>query len=144
MKMLGMDACMEIKASTTEFSVLTLCKHNVPLSVWEYSNDELRFDRDPMLKNNYDGTSNTRWTANQKLKIYPNNACFCIDWEVWTMTNSVLTRQIALRFNTTFKKGLATEYQKENINGYFIYNQEKIIMARRLHTISSILFTYFS
>ena len=131
MNMLGMDSCMEIKASTTEFSVLTLCKHNVPLSVWEYSNDELRFDRDPMLKNNYDGTANTRWTANQKLKIYPNNACFCIDWEVWTMTNSVLTRQIALRFNTTFKKGLASEEQKENINGYFINNQEKIYQLKK-------------
>lgn len=126
MKMLWMDACMEIKASTTEFSVLTLCKHNVPLSVWEYSNDELRFDRDPMLKNNYDGTANTRWTSSQKLKIYPNNACFCIDWEVWTMTNSVLTRQIALRFNTTFKRGLADEEQMKNINYYLISNMEKI------------------
>ena len=126
MNMLGMDSCMEIKASTTEFSVLTLCKHNVPLSVWEYSNDELRFDWDPMLKNNYDWTANTRWTSNQKLKIYPNNACFCIDWEVWTMTNSVLTRQIALRFNTTFKKWLASDQQKENINGYFIEHFDKI------------------
>lgn len=134
MKMLWMDACMEIKASTTEFSVLTLCKHNVPLSVWEYSNDELRFDRDPMLKNNYDGTANTRWTANQKLKIYPNNACFCIDWEVWTMTNSVLTRQIALRFNTTFKRWLATPAQQKNINWYFIENINKINNLKECYT----------
>lgn len=126
MNMLGMDACMEIKASTTEFSVLTLCKHNIPLSVWEYSNDELRFDRDPMLKNNYDWTANTRWTSSQKLKIYPNNACFCIDWEVGTMTNSVLTRQIALRFNTTFKKWLAKDEWKKNINWYLIKNVNKV------------------
>lgn len=126
MNMLWMDACMEIKASTTEFSVLTLCKHNIPLSVWEYSNDELRFDRDPMLKNNYDGTANTRWTSSQKLKIYPNNACFCIDWEVWTMTNSVITRQIALRFNTTFKKWLAKDEWRKNINWYLIRNVDKV------------------
>lgn len=130
MNMLGMDNCMEIKASTTEFSVLTLCKHNVPLSVWEYSNDELRFDRDPMLKNNYDWTANTRWTSNQKLKIYPNNACFCIDWEVWTMTNSVLTRQIALRFNTTFKRGKATKSQEFNINQYLIANIKNVYNVR--------------
>ena len=130
MDMLGMDACMEIKASTTEFSVLTLCKHNIPLSVWEYSNDELRFDRDPMLKNNYDGTANTRWTSNQKLKIYPNNACFCIDWEVWTMTNSVITRQIALRFNTTFKKWLAKDSWRKNINWYLIRNVDKVKWIR--------------
>lgn len=134
MDMLGMDACMEIKASTTEFSVLTLCKHNVPLSVWEYSNDELRFDRDPMLKNNYDGTANTRWTASQKLKIYPNNACFCIDWEVWTMTNSVITRQIALRFNTTFKKWLAEDEWRTNINWYLIRNMENIKWLKKLYT----------
>ena len=133
MDMLWMDACMEIKASTTEFSVLTLCKHNVPLSVWEYSNDELRFDRDPMLKNNYDGTANTRWTASQKLKIYPNNACFCIDWEVWTMTNSVLTRQIALRFNTTFKRWLAEDEERKNINWYLIRNMEKIVGMKQLY-----------
>ena len=133
MNMLWMDSCMEIKASTTEFSVLTLCKHNVPLSVWEYSNDELRFDRDPMLKNNYDGTANTRWTSSQKLKIYPNNACFCIDWEVWTMTNSVLTRQIALRFNTTFKRGLADDEQMMNINYYLISNMEKINGLKKVY-----------
>lgn len=134
MDMLGMDACMEIKASTTEFSVLTLCKHNIPLSVWEYSNDELRFDRDPMLKNNYDGTANTRWTSSQKLKIYPNNACFCIDWEVWTMTNSVITRQIALRFNTTFKKWLAKDSWRKNINWYLIKNVDKVNGVKEAYT----------
>lgn len=42
------------------------------------------------------------------------------------MTNSVLTRQIALRFNTTFKRGLADDEQMKNINYYLISNMEKV------------------
>lgn len=133
MQMMGMDECMEIKASTTEFSVLTLCKHYLPLAVWEYSNEEIRFDRDPMLKNNYDGTANTRGTASQKLRIYPNNACFCMDGEVGTMTNSVITRQIALRFNTAFKRGLASMEQSENINYFFLSKISKIDNLRKVY-----------
>lgn len=49
------------------------------------------------------------------------------------MTNSVLTRQIALRFNTTFKRGLASDEQMMNINYYLISNMEKINGLKKVY-----------
>lgn len=99
-----MDKCMETQASATEFSIMTMSKHYLPLNVGEYQNDLLRFDWDSMLKNNYDNTQNTRGTMDQKLKTYQMNAMIVIDGETKSMTNSVNTRTITLSMNPGARK----------------------------------------
>lgn len=115
---------METQASATEFSINVLSGHYLPLNIGEYQNDLLKFDRDTMIKNNYDNTQTTRGTAQQKLKTYPLNAMLFIDGETRSMTNSVFTRSIALHMNPAYRK---SKMKKPiNVLGYFIANYGKI------------------
>lgn len=115
----------EIQSSSTEFPVMSLVKHYIPLWIAEYQNDKLKFDWDTFLKNNYDNTQNVRWTPSQTTRQYANNAMLFIDWETRSLNNAVYTRSIMLHFNPRYiKKPL--DWKFENILKYFIDNHDNI------------------
>lgn len=135
MRRMAMDAFWinkkwEIQASTTQFVVMNLLKHNLPINVWEFSNNEINFDWDNMMKNNYDWVKNERGRADQTVTEYQNNAMLFVDWETRTLKNSVYSRSITLFLNPKYTKKL----QKiENINKYFIDNFECIYKIKNIY-----------
>lgn len=120
---------VEFSANITEFVAMKMLWHYVPINIWEFSNDSIRFDWDSLLKNLYDWTANSRWTNTQELINYPSNWWCIMDWESRTMTNSVFSRSIMLFMNPQYRKENIDNF--ENINWYFINNMSKLSAIER-------------
>lgn len=117
----------ELQASTTEFVLMNMTKHALPLNIGEFENaDRMRVDWDSFLKNNYDGTKNARGTAWQKMITYPNISPIVIDWEIKSMNNAVNTRSFVLFFNPLYKWWVIEQKEIVNINGYLISQYKNI------------------
>lgn len=117
MKYLGISSSMELQAGTTEFVLMMMCKHALPLNIGEYETSEkMRVDRDSFLKNNYDGTRNARGTIGQKMITYTNVAPVAIDGEIRSMNNAVYTRSMVMMMNPHFRGKEIQQSEITNIN----------------------------
>lgn len=117
----------ELQASTTEFVLMNMTKHALPLNIWEFENaDRMKVDWDSFLKNNYDGTKNARGTAGQRMITYPNIAPIVIDGEIKSMNNAVNTRSFVLFFNPMYRGGIIRTDEIKNINWYLIGQYKNI------------------
>jgi len=119
-KMLWYSDKTEIGGSSTEFVWMMRAKHYIPMFVWEYDSDWLKFDTDNFLKLNYDNQKIERGRANQTLNVYENNAPIVIDGETRSITNSVVTRSILLSMRPSFRRKELKWVQ--NISKYFLDN----------------------
>lgn len=125
MWMYSLSSIMEVQATVTEFVLMKLSKHYIPVCITEFENAEAsRVPRWSYLKNNYDGSKNSRWTITQNLVMYESNAPICLDWEVRTLNNAVFSRTIALFMNPKMKKELFTT--NDSVLSYFIDNKDNI------------------
>lgn len=120
---------METQAGSTEFVVMSLVNHYLPLGIGEYQNDLLRFDWDTFLKNNYDNTQTLRGTPSQTMKKYENNWMLFIDWETRSLNNAVYSRSIMLHFNPRYRKIELPAV--DNILLYFINRFDNIYTLKK-------------
>lgn len=136
MKSFGINNPLELQASTTEFVLMSMCKHSLPLNVGEYEhNERMRVDWDTFLKNNYDGTRNARGTNTQKLIMYNNISPIAIDGEIRSMNNAVYTRSFVLMMNPNFKGREIPRSEIININSYLLKNYN------RIHNMKEVFYT---
>lgn len=124
MKIFWIDKCMELQATTTHFVLLKMMKHYMPICIWEYNNTDSKVNWDDVIKNNYDGTMNSRWTATQETIDYPTNAAFILDGESRSMNNAVFSRTIMFFMNPWYRQKHIRSFK--NINRYFVDNYNNI------------------
>lgn len=124
MKSFGLDKCLEVQASTTQFVVLKMMRHHVPLCIGEYQNTDMRADWDSVIKNNYDCTSNSRGNASQSLVTYASNAPLVFDGESRSMNNAVYSRSMMFFMNPSYRRKHIRNFK--NVLWYFIDNYNNI------------------
>ena len=125
MELIGINKRWQTQASATEFTIMKALIHYLPINVWEFDNESVKFDWNTTLKNMYDRTPNQRWTASQKVIDYPANWVMTIDWESRILNNAVYSRGVTIFMNPSYRKKI----QKiENINWYFIKNFNNIYL----------------
>lgn len=118
MKLFGINNALETHASATEFSIIGLMKHYLPVHMAEFNNWVLRFNFDIFAKNAYDGTGTTRWRADQTVVKYDFNSTLIVDWQTRTIDPAVYSRTMTLFFMENYMK---KEFQNPiNINKYII------------------------
>ena len=124
MKTLWISINTEALASTSNFPIMEMSKHYIPISISEYGNATTKFDWDEFLKNNYDNIPNRRWTSTQSVNLYPSNSIIIIDWETWSNTNSVNSRKTFLQFTKFYKKWPVQDIK--NLSWYLLDNYDNI------------------
>lgn len=129
MRMFWLKSKFELQSSTTMFVVLKKMRHFLPLNVWEYNTEEVKFDRDHFMKTLYDRTNESRWTSAQQINMYEANGTMFIDWENKSNNQAVYTRWIVYFMNPRYRMEVddinpITRWFS-NVLWYFIDNYDK-------------------
>lgn len=103
-KMFGISSLLEVQSATSEFVLMKLAQHFMPLVLTEFENADARINWSIALKNNYDWSKNSRGTKDQNVIMYENNAAMLLDGESRSLNNAVFSRTIACFMNPSMKK----------------------------------------